>query len=235
MSEQDIQREIQKNVLERIKAARMHTRAYFVVRFLFTAAVALLALAVSAFVLSFIVFSVHESGEQFLLGFGLQGVATFFVLFPWLSLAADVALLFLLEWLLQGFKFGYRISLLSVFLCVLAASALLAIIVDLTPIHGALLDQADRGSLPIVGEMYEGIRGSHEGQGIFRGTVTSVQGNDITITHNDGDHDADDGTWTVALPQGGPAFQVGDRVYVFGSLNGQTVRAYGIEKLSPDQ
>lgn len=238
MNEHDLQQKIQKKVLERVRGggAHMHTRAYFIARVVAAAAVAVLALLVSSFVLSFVVFSIHESGEQFLLGFGGRGLATFFSLFPWLSLIADIAILFLLEWLLQGFKLGYRVSLLGVFLGVLISSAVLAALIGLTPVHSMLLDRADRGELPVVGEIYESIRDSHGDQGVFRGTVTSMQGDQIVITHNDADHDADDGTWTVIVPGNGvPPLQIGDRVYVFGNSNGQVVQAYGIQKLSPDQ
>jgi len=237
MNDQNLQQEIQQKVLERIKSGkvRMHPRAYFVVQIIVTLAVAVLALALSVFVLSFIIFSIHGSGEQFLLGFGSRGVATFLMLFPWVMLIIDLAIIFLLEWLLQGFKLGYRISLLSVFLGVFILSALLAVIVDLTPIHQVLLGRADEGDLPIIGQLYESIRDSHEGQGIFRGTIVSIQGNEITITHNDGDHDADDGTRTVILPQDAPQLQIGDRVYVYGNGSGDQIQAYGIELLSPDQ
>ena len=54
---------INNEVLERIKSgkAHMHPRAYFVAQIIVTVAVAVLALALSAFVLSFIIFSIHES------------------------------------------------------------------------------------------------------------------------------------------------------------------------------
>ena len=214
----------------------MHPKAYFIFHIALTMAVAVGTFILSALVLSFIVFSVHESGEQFLLGFGGQGIATFFAIFPWLSLIADIALLFLLEWLLQGFKLGYRFSLISVFAGVLVLSALLAVLVGLTPIHRTLLDRADKGALPLIGGMYEGIRDSHQERGIFRGTITSVQDNQIIISHDDGDHDADDGTQTVVLPQDGAVqLQAGDRVYVFGNAGGGVIQAFGVQKLSDDQ
>ena len=238
MNENYLQQEIQKKVLNRIRTgnARMHSRAYFHVRVVFTLAVAILTFAVSTFVLSFIVFSVHESGEQFLLGFGGRGVLTFLALFPWLTLIFNIALLFLLEWLLQSYKIGYRFSLLAVFIAIFVISVVLAAIVDLTPTHSILLDRADRDQLPVIGEMYDNIRDSHQAQGVYRGTIASINGNEIVITHHDNDHDADDGTWTVMLPQADtPQLALGDRVYIFGSATGNVVQAYGIRVLSPDQ
>jgi hypothetical protein len=231
------QQEIQRRVLERIQSgkARMHTHAYFVARIIATVAVAVISLALSSLIMSFILFSIHESGEQFLLGFGTQGVSAFFNLFPWSLFVIDIAILILLQWLLRGFRFGYRLSLLTVFLTVCVMSSLIAFAFNLTPVHGSLLDDADRGELPIVGDLYENIRDSHEDQGIFRGTVTSITGNIITIEHNDGDHDEDDGIRTVVLPNSAFTFSVGDRVYIFGSSTPDGIHAYGVVKLSPDQ
>jgi len=239
MSEPNLQQKIQQKVLERLKRGDVHmrSRSYFIARAVLAIAVSVLVLLLSAYVLSFIAFSIHESGEQFLLGFGTRGVETFFTLFPWVSIVIDILLILALEWLLQSFKFGYRISLLLLFGIVIVGSGLIASAISLTPLHMSLLGMADRDDLPVIGEMYESIRDSHEGQGVFRGTVTSIQGNEIIIFHNDGDHDADDGTRTIILPAGysTSTLSIGDRVYVFGAATGTVIQAYGIEPLSSDQ
>ncbi len=239
MSEPTLQQEIQHKVLERLKRGdvRIRSRVYFLSRVILAGALCIVVLLVSAYVLSFIAFSIHESGEQFLLGFGMRGVATFFALFPWLATIVDIVLIGILEWLLQSFKFGYRVSLLLLFGMIVVASTLIASAIALTPLHLSLLGMADRNELPVLGEIYEGVRSSHEGQGVFRGTVTSIQGDQIVITHNDSDHDADDGTRTVILPDAysTSTLRIGDRVYVFGTSMGMMVQAYGVEPLSPDQ
>lgn len=238
MNEDTLQQKIQKGVLEKVRAhrVRVRSRAYFIIRATAVVFVSLLVLAFSSLVLSFIAFSVHESGEQFLLGFGAQGVAVFLGLFPWLPLCIDLLLIVLLEWLLQGFRWGYRFSLATLFAVAFACSVVLALVINATPLHSALLDRADRGELPVVGNLYESIRNSHEPQGIFRGVVASTSDGEILIAHDDGDHDADDGERTVMLPPGTPPPHVGQRVYVFGNSAGQQqVQAYGVEPLSPDQ
>lgn len=239
MNERDLQLEIQNKVLERLKrgGVLMRSRWYFVGRIALSAAVSLLVLALSAYIISFIVFSLHESGEQFLLGFGARGVQTFLALFPWLPALADVALVVFLELLLQGFKFGYRVSLLTLFCIVLAASGMLAAAINLTPFNLQLLGLADRGDLPVIGQAYEDIRSSHRDAGIFRGAITATSGNEITISHDDGDHDEDDGTWNVILPPGyaTSTLSVGERVYVLGTPSGPIVQAEGMEEMSPGQ
>ncbi len=237
MNKTHLKQQIQNGVLEKIRDGKVHMRPriYFVARFALTILIAVFALVISAFVISFVFFSVHESGEQFLLGFGSKGILTFLLLFPWMSLLLDLVTLFVLEWLLQGFRFAYRISLLTIFLGIFACSTVLGILVNLTPFHGVLLNQADQGALPIIGEMYESIRDSHASQGIFRGSIRSMQGNKIVLVHDDYDHDGDDGVHTIILPSNYPPLKVGDRVYVFGAPIDGVIQARGIQKLSTEQ
>lgn len=227
--------DIQQKVLARVHRGEVQVRPriYFVLRIAALITLALLALVLSAFVLSFIAFSIHESGEDLLLGFGGRGIFTFITLFPWVELLLDILVVLALEWVLQGFRFGYRVSLATLFGTVLAGSAVLAVAFYFAPVHSLLLDRADQGELPFLGDIYEQVHDSHADQGVFRGTVTSIQGNTIIISHDDHDHDVDDGTRTVALPPNHPPLSVGDKVYVFGSPNGQEVRADGVGRLPP--
>ena len=227
-----MEQNIKTNVLELIREGKIHphSRAYFAVRFIATILVALLALGVSVFVVSFIFFSIHESGEQFLLGFGRQGLFTFLILFPWTSLVLDLVILLLLEWLLQGFKFGHRISLLMIFVYVFILSSIIGLLINFTPIHRTLLKLADRGELPLIGEVYESLHNSHTSQGVFKGSVSSINGNMIVITKNDLDLDGDEITRTITLPPNSPSLNIGDNVYILGSASGTSVEVVGIQK-----
>lgn len=210
----------------------MRPKVYFAAKVGLVAVLAVIAFALSAFVLSFIFFSLHESGEQFLLGFGWQGIATFFVLFPWGSFSAVLLLFIMIEWLLRSFKFGYRIPILVVFIGVFAFTAVSGFLVARTPFHAALLERADRNELPLLGDFYETIRTTHEDQGVIRGVITSITDNTITIAHDDRDRDADDGTHAIALPEGFNManLSVGERIYVaYSGSSGNAANAYGIE------
>ncbi len=223
MSKQSLQNSIRENVLEKIKTGEIRKlpRAYFVLRIIATLFVGVLLLAGSALVASFIFFSLHESGEQFLLGFGLQGVAIFLKLFPWLFLAFDLLLVFLLEWLLQGFSFGYRIPLLNIFVSIVLASVVLGGVISLTPLHQELLHLSDKHELPIFAPAYEHIFDSHDDDGVCRGIVASVATSTFELTHTDMDHDAStaESTFTVPIPSDiSPSMlKVGQRVLVLGS------------------
>ena len=237
MNEQNLEKNIKNNVLEIVRGGHVHIRSkfYFIAHLIITILVAVLSLSISAFIISFVFFSIHESGEQFLLGFGSQGILTFLLLFPWTALALDIIFLLLLEWLIQGFKFGYRISLLTIFLSVFVCSTIVGLLVNITPVHKTLLKLADGGNLPIIGEMYESLHDSHTDQGVFRGNVVSIQGNEIIIMRNDRDHDSDEIERTITLPPNSPVLNIGDSVYIFGSSTGQTVGVMGIQKFPAEQ
>jgi hypothetical protein len=225
---------IQQAVLDKIRTGKVRRRPkfYFVLRIIVTAAVSLLLLAVSAFVISFILFSLHESGEQFLLGYGWQGIQIFFKLFPWVFAVLTIALILLLEWLLKGFKFGYRIPMLTIFSVIVGISIVLGILINLTPIHLNLLHDADNDNLPILGNFYEHIFDSHEEQGICRGEVTSIGDGSFVIQHNDRDHDGDDGSFTISIPSGSHILlpHIGDHVLIFGDPQpGNKILAKNVE------
>ena len=228
--------EIKAQVLEKIRTgeASMRPRIYFVARMAGLLTLSLVAFLLSVFVLSFAFFSIHESGEQFLLGFGGRGLLVFAALFPWWSLVVTLALLFLLEYVLRYFKFGYRISVLALFLGALVVIVIAGIVIALTPLHSVLLDSADQGALPILGPLYEEIHDSHQPQGVFRGVVSSLGENQFTLAHDDKDKDTDDGTSTVAVPAGFDvgALRVGEHVYVVGNVVQGVVQAYGIQEFS---
>jgi hypothetical protein len=240
----DNKSDISSKVLEKIGHGdvRKHSRAYFVVQMSLIIVLFILALALAMFVLSFGIFTVHESGEQFLLGFGSRGVLAFFALFPWMALIIDILLFAIIEWLLRRFKFGYRIPVLRAVLGIIVLAVAGGVIVMLTPLHATLLQRAQNDALPVLGEWYEAIDAPHADQGAFCGTISSINGNTFVIVNDDGDRDVDDGTWTVLAPAGFDmaSINVGDRVYVAGSVppDGPAqgiIQAYGVGKLTSDR
>lgn len=230
--------EIKSNVFEKIRKGEisMRPKMYFIARAALLIIVAVIAFIIAMFVLSFAFFSIHESGEQFLLGFGQRGLLAFIALFPWWSLVFTILLILLLDYLLRYFKFGYRVSMLEIFLFALAVVIIAGIIINFTPLHSSLLNNADNDNLPIIGSLYEQIHDSHEAQGVYRGDITSIQGNEFVITHNDTDRDSDDGTWTIMAPEGFDitTLHVGERVYVAGKFIRGIVYAYGIQEFTTD-
>lgn len=232
MNDNNIQQNIQNNVLEKIRSGQIQIKpkAYFVARLSATIFITIVILVLSAFILSFILFSVRESGQQFLLGFGSMGIYTFLSLFPWTLLLIDTVMIFVLERLLKGFKFGYRISALSIFIWAFIASTVLGMFVSLTPIHNMLLEYAEQDELPFIGDTYQSIHDSHSDQGVFKGTVVSVDGDNVTII-NDEIYDEDDGVHTIELPKDHGVVNLDDTIYVLGSVNGEVIEAHGFQNV----
>lgn len=228
-------RDIKQIVLEKIQKGEvpMKARWHFTLRVALVVFLGLIILALSALALSFTFFSIHESGEQFLLGFGQRGFTAFFALFPWKTLIATVILAGSAEWLTRYFKFGYRIPVLRAFFGLLIAIVLVGSLIAYTPIHRTLLGRADHDGLGFLNQIYKEIHAPHEDQGIFRGRVVSVDQDQFMISHDDFDRDSDDGTRLVLPPTGYDLslLTVGDRVYIAGTIQREVIHAYGIKVL----
>src|ERR1035437_2572491 len=129
--------DIKNSVLQKIRLGEIHKRprVYFIIQIISMTVIAFLTLITSLFAISFILFSIHESGELFLLGFGARGFITFLSLFPWFTLCITIVLIFLLEWLMRHFKFNYHRSVLTVFFWFISCMFFGGLIISLTPLH----------------------------------------------------------------------------------------------------
>lgn len=229
---------ITKNVLAKIQKGEVSMRAkwQFALRLALLVALVALILIVASFLVSFIIFGSKVSGHLILLGFGTQGVLTFFALFPWKLLIVTVLLFVALELLLKRFKWGYRNSFLYVFSIVSVISIAVGATITATPLHLALLEKADQDDLPVFRGAYESLHEhsrEHE-HGIFKGTITSVSDGGFMLVHDDVDSDADDGVIRVMLAgdAGNGVFLPGDTVLVAGESDSfGTIRAYGVREV----
>lgn len=226
--------EIKENVFEKIRTGEvsMRPKIFFIARIAVLTLLTIVALGLAIFTLSFAFFSIHESGERLLLGFGEHGLWAFIMLFPWWPLLISVALIFVLDFLLRYFKFGYRVSMLEIFLIAIAVVMVAGIAINYTPLHRSLLDGADRDNLPVLGPLYEDIHDSHQDQGVFRGVISSIKDTEFVIAHDDADKDTDDGASTVIVPDGfnTSSLYIGEHIYVAGKFVQGVVYAYGIQE-----
>ena len=240
----DSLRDMKSRVLAEIKTGKinMRPRFYFVIQVVALIVVAFITLLISSFLVSFIIFSIVESGRMFAFGFGLRGFFIFFALFPWVLFLIEIGLIVLLQWLIKQFKFGYRTSFAVLLLVILCVSVGISIIIESTPIHPALLRRAEQKSLPIFGVLYRGIHRPPPQDGFIRGTISAISTSSFTMIQT---IDADDGSTTaqttnviLPVPQlvGGlsvSGLSVGDTVLVVGEqFKDHVIRAFGIQKLS---
>ncbi len=241
------------SVLARIKAGevKMHSRGRYILSVAAVAALVFAILVVSVFLSSFILFNMRMTGQSFLLGFGMKGLLSFFVFFPWGLLLVDIALLAILEKILRRFRFCYKMPVIYMFAAVAVVTLLSGLVLDRsTPFHDDLLRRSDKRKLPLpLGSMYGGMRLPlpPKGDSICRCLITSIDGNVLTVRRNiskdvirDLFRDATSSTplekeFTVVLPEmmkedALRLIEVGDTVFIAGSIEEGSIRAFGIRK-----
>jgi hypothetical protein len=225
---------IKEKVLEQIKKEHvsMTPRMYFTFKIVALAVIVILIFFVTAFLISYIFFSIRASGQMSLLGFGRPGILTFILLFPWPILALDLGLLLMLEWLVTKFRFAYRLPFVYVTGGIVVVSVACALIIDSAHVHPYLEKQVvDR---PLPGGLYKQVRQTPHHRGVFQGTVTVVGDRMFIIFYEDKDGAHDDGQRIVFLPENFPEGalpEIGDRVFVAGRVLGDDIQAFGFKKI----
>ena len=215
---------------------RMRPAVLFKVEFLLIALISLMLLIVMIGIAGFIFYALRVNGHEALLGFGMSGIGVFLLIFPWPLFIIGLVLLLILQVLIRRFAFGYRRSIFLVLITLFIGGGAVALALDReTPLHDRLREGSVDGSLPApLGGFYGHARGPvpHE-QGIFRGVVSRIQSDRITIQHDDLDTDQDDKGFEVILPKGEvpSSFSVGENVYVYGTEDKGVITAIGITRL----
>jgi len=211
----------------------MRPRFQFTLKLVLLSIITLLVLFISVFILMFISFSIRVSHHEVLLGFGSQGILTFLYFFPWLLLALDVGLIFLLEWLLRKFRFGYRFPILYLLFVLFLVIIVSGLGLDRgTPFNDAMLKGREHLPRP-VGNFYG--RANHplpKGQGVCFCKIITIEDDRLTVADN-----RDGGTTlTVILPENSPAeiiedLEVGDNIFVAGKEHDGVIEAFGIRNI----
>ncbi len=227
---------IKEKILKKIETGEvaMRPKAFFMLKVFLLLFIVLLTFIASILLVSYLLFSISVGGGIFLLGFGTKGFYEFILVFPWILLLINIGLLVILDLLLKRFKFGYNRPILYLFLISLVAITLFGFLINFTPFHSKLMHRAEGKRLPMFGGFYSGLRGSHKGQGIFRGIVASTSVDTFTLKRNDYDIDLDDFPIKVLTPPGMKVLsllQVGDQVFIAGDLINGEIHAYGITKI----
>jgi hypothetical protein len=214
----------------------MRPKVYFTLRVVALVLLALAVLVVSILILNFILFSLRINSHESLLSFGPRGVLVFLQFFPWWLLLLDVALISLVEWLLRGFRFGYKIPVLYLLLGVIAITTVSALLIDRgTNVNDRLLGRADRHELPFVGEFIEHARQPRPGSGVCVCRITAIAGNTITVADQ---RTGSTTSLTIVLPENDPRatttmLEVGDTVVIAGDVDEGVIHAFGVHKIAP--
>lgn len=209
----------------------MRPKIFFVLKLALLVGLAVATVAVSAFIVNFILFSIHINSHDTLLQFGPRGWQAFVMFFPWHLLLLDMLLVFGLTRLVRHFRFGYQLPALYVLggligLTLLAGAAL----EGRTPLNERLDEMRERGLPPPIGGMYRGARMMPPpGSGVCRCTILAIDGNVLVVQ----DTRRSTTTLRVLLPLNDlrattTGLKVGDRIFIAGEEIEGTLHAFGV-------
>lgn len=231
------QKDFKQRLLDKIQEGhvKMHSKIYYALKIAAVIGVGAAALVACSFFMSFIFFSFQIGGELSLLGFGGKGIQLFFLMFPWKLLFIIIALLFLLEWLFNTFRFAYQTPFVYMLGGLLAASIVLGSIISVTPLHDTMMIRARQKNLPLMHMFYDDLRRSPQNRVIFPGIITKIKNNMLIVENDDFENT---GEIKVYLPEdrdAGEKFSVGERVSVAGEWQDGEFYAFGVKKIGPGQ
>lgn len=236
MKDKNIKNNIEEMVLKKIECGEvsMRPKYYFIIKAGLLIFFAFLIFVTSAILVSFLIFTLSNRGDLFLLSFGKKGMLKFFLMFPWYLLIINAFLLFLLDILLRRFKYGYHSPLVYLFLGTLVFVTVFSFLINYTSFHERMSNFVRKNHVPFAGDFYDDIRKSHRDRGVYRGKVSFI-GDDYLILKPSGlDNDAQEDL-KVYAPLGldlKSFIHVGEEVFIAGDIaSGTDIVSYGMHKM----
>ena len=223
---------IEQSVLTAIKSGRvkMRPRWQFVLRATLIAVGVIVMFLALLYLVSFILFVLHQTGAWFVPAFGPSGWFAFFHRLPWVLIGLAILFIIILEVLVRRYAFAYQRPLLASALSILGIVLIGGATISATRFHVGLFNSARHNGLPVIGGMYRGF-GMSRFDDIHRGEIIQMAGNTFVIQDDDGDTSTILLTPETRLPFGDD-FTASDTVIVFGVPGPDgTVRAFGIQKV----
>lgn len=231
MSENNQPNSIRDNILKSIEAGRvtMKPKWHFVLRTSLLVIGIVLAVLALLYLISFIIFILHQTGSWFVPAFGMRGLTEFLLSFPWLMFVLAGLFILVLEILVRRYSFGYRKPLLYTILGIVVLVGAGGFIVAQTSFHRGLFDQARLEHLPFGGSLYREYGTPHR-DNVVIGSITAIQADGYIlqdrrdeifqiITSDDTEYANDDD------------IQVGDSIVVFGNRDSNSIQALNIREI----
>lgn len=210
---------------------RMRPHWHFVLRSLGLALGVFFAGAFGVFLISFLVFALHQSGAWFVPPLGMMGISVLVRSFPWFLMGVIVIAVVLLEALVRRYAFAYRkpvlySSLVIVFVVILGGFTLAQ-----TSVHRFMFQRAQSNTLPFAGPLYRDYgtrRSGHVVSGVVRevspkGYVVELSPGELVVV----------ATTSETRSWGRMMIAPGDEIVVVGSAQRGMLRAQGIRKIMP--
>ena len=235
MNEQQ-KKSIQDNVLAAINAGQVHMRPrwHFVAKAVLLVTGIVLAVLVLVYIVSLIIFILHQTGVWFTPGFGLRGVREFLVGLPWFLVGLIIVFIVILQILVKHFSFSYGRPLLYSAVAIVLLVGAGGFAIALTPIHQNLFNHARDNELPFAGGLYRqyGLPREPRG-GVVPGEIIEIieHGYNINTPRSEL-------LQVLVTPQTHLSkdsnLEIGDRIVVVGDRQGTIITAFGIQEVDRD-
>ncbi|HEX5429524.1 MAG TPA: hypothetical protein VFX17_00405 [Patescibacteria group bacterium] len=227
------QNSIKDKILKSIEAGKvqMRPRWHFVLRTILLVIGIVLAVLALLYLISFVIFALHQTGAWFVPRFGLGGLMEFLTSFPWLILLLALVFTVILEILVRKYSFGYQKPLLYTTLAIVVLVAAGGFAVSQTPFHRGLFDSARLHELPVAGGFYR-LYGTPSSDNVAIGSIVRINNPGYTI------QDRRDIMFEILVDDNtnfpdGNDFGIGDSIVVFGHRgDSNQIQALGIGKIT---
>lgn len=233
MPEEQKQPPIQESILENIKkqGLEMHSKKYFFLRaILFVVGIVIVVTAL-LYLASFIAFGLMESGVWFVPLFGMQGWFVFFRSLPWILILLTLVFALILEIMVRHYAFSYRRPLLYSMLGIVGIVILGGFLLSWVQFHQQIRQYGKVYKVPMVGGFYKRY-GMPDRREVHKGVVRGVGESQFLIEGPDGETSTVFFTpRTKLFPFRENGFSASDTIIIFGSREGQVIRAFGIKNI----
>jgi hypothetical protein len=181
------------------------------------------------YLISFIIFAVHQTGVSFVPAFGLRGWVRFLTALPWLLIVFSLVFMGILEVLVRRYSIAYSRPLLVSLGGIIVVAVAGGCIVARTTFHRQLFVRAQQHHLPMLGERFYRGFGSARFTDLQRGVIVATTSEGFEITNPWGEQVRVVITPQTRLPFD-DEFAPGKMVLIFGDGT-STVRAFGIRAI----
>jgi hypothetical protein len=208
---------------------KMRPKWYFVAQAGLIIIAATMLFLLLLYVVSFIIFALHQDGAWFAPHLGFSGWSLFFTALPWGLLLFSLILLLLLANLLKRYTFVYHQPVFYLLIAFIVIVTLGGFFVAATSLHKGLSHYAEN-NIPFLGSFYENETALPAS--VHRGEI-------IAFTNNNGGFVIENefGATSTVVAAAGVVFvgdlNIGDTVLVFGpQQDGGVITAFGIQRVA---
>jgi len=225
---------IQKNILDKIKTGEvdMKPRWHFVLKSVLLVFSVVTVILVGIYLLSFILFTLRQSGVGFVPLYGLRGISVFVMNSPWLLIFSTVVSLVALQLLVRTYSFSYRQPLVYSMIGIIIFVLLGSYAIGQTQMHQQFQTFTQERKVPVFGALYKRIE-ENRPENIIFGTITELTADGFIL------QSPRKGTLEIIISKEtrqkrSVVYDIGKKVVVFGDRDEDVVFALGVRVAPAD-